>query len=67
MLASRSEAIEAVEEWYYTGKPCKHGHLSKRLTVDGSCYQCRIDLRSNEASSFREKLAAKKAAENSIV
>jgi hypothetical protein len=40
---SRREAIEAKDKYYFTGKPCKHGHWSKRHTADGSCLQCRLD------------------------
>ena len=29
---------------YYTGKPCKHGHIAQRLVVNGTCYDC-IKLR----------------------
>lgn len=25
---------------YYTGKPCKHGHVCERMTVNGDCVQC---------------------------
>lgn len=41
---------------YVTGRPCKHGHLSPRNTVDASCVECRRvdrDTRGRE----RNKLA----------
>jgi hypothetical protein len=25
---------------YFTGKPCKYGHIDKRLVVNGTCYAC---------------------------
>lgn len=25
---------------YFTGKPCKHGHVSERLVSDGGCVRC---------------------------
>ena len=28
------------ERYYFTGKPCKHGHVSKRNTHNGTCYEC---------------------------
>jgi len=28
------------EMYYFTGKPCVHGHLSKRLTSSGNCTVC---------------------------
>lgn len=26
--------------FYFTGKPCKHGHISKRYTCKGTCVEC---------------------------
>jgi 5-methylcytosine-specific restriction endonuclease McrA len=36
----RRHAIAAGVEWYSTGKPCKHGHLSERRTKSGCCREC---------------------------
>src|ERR1700722_13471335 len=27
-------------KYYFTGKPCKHGHVCKRYTSDRSCSEC---------------------------
>lgn len=40
MHTSRKRALQAVEPFYQTGKPCKHGHIAKRLTISGGCYEC---------------------------
>jgi len=37
---SRQEALERGFSKYYTGKPCVHGHLSKRQAVSGNCIEC---------------------------
>lgn len=37
---SRAEAQRQGLKRYFTGKPCKHGHVSKRVTVNGDCYEC---------------------------
>lgn len=29
------------DDFYITGKPCKHGHFSKRYVIDSSCVECR--------------------------
>jgi len=47
---SRSEALSAGLPSYYTGKPCKHGHLSKRIARNGVCYEC---LRESNAEHQR--------------
>ena len=33
-------AREAGSEYYFTGKPCKKGHLSKRQTSNRTCVKC---------------------------
>jgi hypothetical protein len=53
MKASRKEAIEALEKFYYTGKPCKHGHLSKRYTIEGVCFHCVTVKRAEERKRLR--------------
>jgi len=38
---TRKEAIAARLKFYSTDKPCKYGHQAPRLTIDGSCCECR--------------------------
>ena len=40
---TRKEALEAGSKWYFTSKPCKHGHVAKRSTKSKICDQCRYD------------------------
>jgi len=40
---SRKEAIRLGVKHYFTGKPCKHGHLVKRYTSNGRCMICQCD------------------------
>ena len=37
---SRKQAQEQGTKWYYTGKPCKHGHISDRQVVNQRCRMC---------------------------
>ncbi|MGZ8924547.1 MAG: hypothetical protein ACXW2E_01560 [Nitrososphaeraceae archaeon] len=39
-IISRSKAKIKGLLYYYTGKPCKHGHLSKRLVSNCICMEC---------------------------
>ena len=34
------EAIDAGKTRYFTGKPCKHGHIAERMVSSGSCCEC---------------------------
>jgi hypothetical protein len=49
--ATRAEARAAGEMHYFTGKPCKHGHFSKRLTSNGQCTACAL----RDAEEFRTR------------
>lgn len=39
-IMSRAAARAQGLKQYFTGKPCKHGHLCKRQVASGSCYDC---------------------------
>lgn len=41
-ILSRQQAIAKGLKYYYTGEPCKHGHLSKRVVRNYGCYQCQL-------------------------
>ena len=59
MLTKRSEAIAAGDDYYFTGKPCKHGHVAKRHVRTG-CYECTKEIQ----KSYRERKAVSWAAKN---
>lgn len=37
---SRKKALDVGEDFYYTDKPCKRGHLSKRRATNRNCLDC---------------------------
>lgn len=39
-MQPRKEAILNNSVLYFTGKPCKHGHVAPRRTVNGCCTSC---------------------------
>ena len=39
-IISRAEAIAIGYKRYFTGKPCKHGHVSERYTNSKHCIEC---------------------------
>lgn len=39
-ITSRTAAIHYGEKTYFTGEPCKNGHIAKRYTLNGSCADC---------------------------
>lgn len=49
-IISRRAAIEAGLKQYFTGKPCKHGHITNRYTATGYCSAC-------SSIKYKEKFA----------
>jgi hypothetical protein len=39
-LISARTAFEAGLKRYFTGKPCKHGHVAERMVSNGCCVEC---------------------------
>lgn len=39
-ITPRSQALSEKLPRYFTGKPCKHGHVSERQTSNGCCLEC---------------------------
>lgn len=39
-VISRKEALSLGKTHYYTGIPCKHGHITKRLVSNWTCCEC---------------------------
>ena len=54
-IVSKKEAAEKGLISYYTGKPCKHGHLSERYVNGGGCISCLKEKnKSPEYKAWRE-------------
>lgn len=41
-IISRKDAVNLGLKYYFTNKPCKRGHVSKRKSHSGTCYECFI-------------------------
>lgn len=39
-ISSRKQAVDAGKRYFFTGKPCKHGHISERYVGNGACVEC---------------------------
>lgn len=40
-IITRNEAIKKGLSRYFTGKPCKHGHVAERVTLKSTCLECK--------------------------
>lgn len=56
--ASRKEAIAANDKFFYTGVPCKRGHLAKRRVDNSSCMECG---RENTRKRYEENIDRERA------
>lgn len=56
---SRSEAIKRGSVRYYTGNPCKHGHISARYTQSGNCAECYLTVHLDLVRQGRKRRAPK--------
>ena len=57
-LITQAEARRLGQQWYFTGRPCIHGHIGERATSDNSCRECRDEM---NARRRMEKAAENKA------
>ena len=58
-LVTRQEAIAAGANRYFTGRPCKHGHLSER-DMDGNCVACLQEKYATEEYKQRSSANARR-------
>ena len=54
-VLTKEEALEKGLTFYFTGKPCKHGHISERLVKGGSCKECKNTISAKKREENREK------------
>ena len=59
LVISCSKALALGLKRYYTGRPCRFGHVAERATVNGSCLECRrlaqAKARKANPDKFRER------------
>ena len=62
-ILKRAEAIALGLKWYFTGKPCKHGHIDLRQVSDKSCKTCgKIKFAKWEAKNLAKRAQDKRNA-----
>lgn len=61
--ATRKEAKEQQSIHYFTGLPCKHGHVAKRLTTNGCCVICSTN---RSVKAYHEKNGKEKQKTESV-
>lgn len=51
---SWKEAKALGEKWYFTGRPCRRGHVARRLASNGCCWECAKQKRLDWGRNNRE-------------
>ena len=64
MKSAREQAKQDGLQHYFTGLPCKHGHIDKRQTSDGTCMACSREKSSKWALLNRDLYLERKTASN---
>ena len=54
-IITRQEAIEQGLPHYFTGKPCKHGHIVERYCNGGGCIECSAEARNKFRNNAKYK------------
>lgn len=55
-IIGRVKAADSGLSFFYTGKPCKAGHIAERHVVSGSCVECNKLHSSNTQRKTRARL-----------
>jgi hypothetical protein len=58
IIISRKEAKQQGLKYYFTGIPCKWGHISKRM-ISGMCYECSLNYRKSYYNANSETVIKK--------
>lgn len=53
---TRREAKTLKLKFYFTGNPCKRGHVVKRLTSNANCHLCFLEITATARSKNRPKI-----------
>lgn len=53
---TRAEALSLGLPYYFTGQPCKHGHIAKRRVKNGDCVECAREAMRKYREAHPEKV-----------
>jgi hypothetical protein len=54
-IISRAEAKRRGLKTYFTGRPCKRGHVSERRVGSQTCVECERQWRNDNPEYFRKR------------
>jgi len=63
-IITRKEAKKLGLKYYFTGKPCKYGHIAIRLTTNWDCLECNKKYKKNYYYKNKESIISYNIAYN---
>lgn len=55
-VISRRDAADHGYTFFFTGKPCKHGHVAPRYVTTGGCKSCLVGMYKPKVNPWTDKL-----------
>jgi len=59
-IITREEAIKIGQPWFFTGKPCKCGHIDKINVKRWACYECSRIIKKKYRDNNKDKIREQK-------
>ena len=63
-IITKAEAKAAGLKCYFTGEPCRHGHVAERIASNGDCYECMRERVANWQAANPEAVRESRARYN---
>ena len=61
-VITRVDAKAIGQKWFYTGEPCKNGHIDKISVASRTCYQCNRDYKKKRLAENGDRIRELKRA-----
>lgn len=58
-IIKRNDALLAGHKFFFTGRPCQHGHVAQRYVSSGACVLCLSARASNQRTLYRAARAGR--------
>ena len=65
-IVKRARAIAEGLRVYYTGRPCKRGHLATRSTIHGACSACVREAQREARVALRARIREAEESRTSV-
>jgi hypothetical protein len=64
IIIQRKEAAANFQRFYFTGRPCKRGHIADRVTVNSDCVEC---VRERQRLQYKQRTPEQNQRRNELL